>query len=238
MYPTLYLSTLLVATALASTDFPFASFKSMTGLQRRNTCYQQNPTCVSCFGAGSIECVDPSSCYNPTQGETCCSDSSYYCADNGCCPNGSSLADCGATATVATVAPPASTSSAVSAAPDSTSSLYTSTYTVMSTTSTSTPAPMTPIYAPSTSDSSSSPSSSSTTSTPTTPATSTSPTPSAATATVPAVIAATPATSSSSSSSSSTSPSAPAQQTTNAGNRRCGAIGLALGGLGVVLFAL
>ncbi|KAK1045067.1 hypothetical protein LTR33_015237, partial [Friedmanniomyces endolithicus] len=258
MYPTLYLSTLLVATALASTDFPFASFKSMTGLQRRNTCYQQNPTCVSCFGAGSIECVDPSSCYNPTQGETCCSDSSthldfpsnatdrlsgtdkrrldeigycpagYYCADNGCCPNGSSLADCGATATVATVAPPASTSSAVSAAPDSTSSLYTSTYTVMSTTSTSTPAPMTPIYAPSTSDSSSSPSSSSTTSTPTTPATSTSPTPSAATATVPAVIAATPATSSSSSSSSSTSPSAPAQQTTNAGNRRCGAIGLAL----------
>ena len=75
MYPSLSLYTLLVATTLASTDFPFATFNSITGLQRRNTCYQQNPTCVSCFGAGSIECVDASSCYNPTQGETCCSNS-------------------------------------------------------------------------------------------------------------------------------------------------------------------
>ncbi|KAK0261656.1 hypothetical protein LTR91_006588 [Friedmanniomyces endolithicus] len=256
MYPFLPLSTLLVATTLAPTDFPFAPFNSMTDLQRRNTCYQQNPTCVSCFGAGSIECVDASSCYNPTQGETCCSNSGpyltsrprsstdtaetdnrrageigycqagYYCVDNGCCPNGSSLADCGASATVATVAPPASTSSAVS------SSSITST--IMSTTSTSTPAPTTPIYVPSTSEYSPSPSSSSTTSTLTTPATSTSPTPSAATATVIPVVIPTPATASSSSSSSLV---VPAQQTANAGNTLRGGVGLVFGGLGVVLFA-
>ncbi|KAK0315783.1 hypothetical protein LTR01_001083 [Friedmanniomyces endolithicus] len=244
MYPFLPLSTLLVATTLAPTDFPFAPFNSMTDLQRRNTCYQQNPTCVGCFGAGSIECVDASSCYNPTQGETCCSNSDtaetdnrrageigycqagYYCVDNGCCPNGSSLADCGASAAVATVAPPASTSSAVSSS--------SSTSTIMSTTSTSTPAPTTPIYVPSTSEYSPSPSSSSTTSTLTTSATSTSPTPSAAIATVTPVVIPTPATASSSSSSSLV---VPAQQTANAGNTLRGGVGLVFGGLGVVLFA-
>ncbi|KAK0821671.1 hypothetical protein LTR75_000328 [Friedmanniomyces endolithicus] len=232
MYPSLSLYTLLVATTLASTDFPFATFNSITGLQRRNTCYQQNPTCVSCFGAGSIECVDASSCYNPTQGYC---QAGYYCVDNGCCPNGSSLAECGASATVATVAPPASTASAVSAAPDSAVSSSSSTYTPTSTMSTSTPAATTPIYVPSTSESSYSPSSSSTTST--TPATSTSLTPSAATATVTPVVVPTPAVASSSSSSSSSSPVMPAQQTTNAGNTLSRGIGLALGGLGVVLFA-
>ncbi|KAK0895125.1 hypothetical protein LTR57_023169, partial [Friedmanniomyces endolithicus] len=70
----------------------------------------------------------------------------YYCVDNGCCPNGSSLAECGASATVATVAPPASTASAVSAAPDSAVSSSSSTYTPTSTMSTSTPAATTPIY--------------------------------------------------------------------------------------------
>ncbi|KAK0947421.1 hypothetical protein LTR48_001796 [Friedmanniomyces endolithicus] len=252
MYPSLSVSTLLVATTLASTDFPFAPFHSMTGLQRRNTCYQQNPTCVSCFGAGSIERdlllqfrsvthLSSTAVHrlggtdNRRAGELGYCQAGYYCVDNGCCPNGSSLAECGASATVVTVAPPASTASAVSAAPDSAVSSSISTYTPTSTMSTSTPAATTPIYVPSTSESSYSPSSSSTTST--TPATSTSLTPSAATATVTPVVVPTPAVASSSSSSSSSSPVMPAQQTTNAGNTLSRGIGLALGGLGVVLFA-
>ncbi|KAK0282813.1 hypothetical protein LTR35_006605 [Friedmanniomyces endolithicus] len=245
MYPFLPLSTLLVATTLAPTDFPFAPFNSMTDLQRCNTCYQQNPTCVSCFGAAPSSASTQAAVTTPLKarpaapipvhtaetdnrraGEIGYCQAGYYCVDNGCCPNGSSLADCGASATVATVAPPASTSSAVS------SSSITST--IMSTTSTSTPAPTTPIYVPSTSEYSPSPSSSSTTSTLTTPATSTSPTPSAATATVIPVVIPTPATASSSSSSSLV---VPAQQTANAGNTLRGGVGLVFGGLGVVLFA-
>lgn len=38
-------------------------------------CVQDNPTCVSCYGAGSIQCVG-NSCYNPTESDTCCANGS------------------------------------------------------------------------------------------------------------------------------------------------------------------
>ncbi|WPG98954.1 Hypothetical protein R9X50_00175600 [Acrodontium crateriforme] len=129
-------STLLFVLAplsvMAESLLYFREAAGMSSLMKRAVCIQENPTCVSCFGEGSITCVDPSDCYNPTKGQTCCAngyycDAGYYCVDggSGCCPNGDSLEACSATASGSTIAPPASTSSGSAAV--SVSSTITST---------------------------------------------------------------------------------------------------------------
>ncbi|KAN0079123.1 putative secreted protein [Elaphomyces granulatus] len=80
-------------------------------------------TCEESCGPGHIECVSFPNCFNPSAGQTCCSDGSYcskgyYCTDAGCCPTGSSLSDCGAISSLATLAgtPETATAAASSAA--------------------------------------------------------------------------------------------------------------------------
>jgi len=104
----------LLSTIHATTYRQRASFNALHQLMKREVCPGRG-TCAEACGPGNIECVTATLCYNPSAGETCCSNGNYcpaeyYCVDNGCCPNGSSLADCGASATVATIAPPISTS--------------------------------------------------------------------------------------------------------------------------------
>lgn len=76
-------STLLFVLAplsvLANEALYFREAGSMSSLMKRAVCIQENPTCVSCFGEGSISCVYASDCYNPTKGQTCCANG-YYCA--------------------------------------------------------------------------------------------------------------------------------------------------------------
>lgn len=63
--------------------------------KRHVTCEGSN--CANCFGAGSINCNNSNTCYNPTIGQSCCSDGFYcdpgmycsgtaYCCDNVCIP--------------------------------------------------------------------------------------------------------------------------------------------------------
>ncbi|KAI9695989.1 MAG: hypothetical protein M1820_008330 [Bogoriella megaspora] len=71
-------------------------------------------TCEASCGAGNVECVSFPNCFNPGEGETCCSDgtyceSGYYCTDAGCCPNESSIDECGASEELSTLAPAAAT---------------------------------------------------------------------------------------------------------------------------------
>ncbi|KAF5697875.1 hypothetical protein FMUND_15268 [Fusarium mundagurra] len=89
----------------------------MEGVTKRHTvlCSQVAPgpnLCERSCGSGYVECVDK--CYNPGIGEVCCSDGShcsrgYYCTNAGCCPDGESLEECRATATLSTIPPPAAT---------------------------------------------------------------------------------------------------------------------------------
>jgi len=59
-------------------------------------------TCKQIFGVGSIQCGNSTSfCFNPTQGQTCCTDGGFcnagsICAPVGgyCCPVGMSTSDC------------------------------------------------------------------------------------------------------------------------------------------------
>ncbi|KAN0070745.1 hypothetical protein V8E54_010910 [Elaphomyces granulatus] len=87
-------------------------------------------TCEASCGPGYIQCVSYPNCFNPSAGETCCSDGSYcskgsYCTDAGCCPTGSPLSDCGAVSSLATLAgtPDTATAAASSAAARSSSFL-------------------------------------------------------------------------------------------------------------------
>jgi hypothetical protein len=80
--------------------------------------------CADACGPGYIVCIGAPTCYNPSAGETCCSNGDYcpkgqYCTNAGCCLDGMSLEDCGATQTIATVAPPAPTSQSQSPPPAS-----------------------------------------------------------------------------------------------------------------------
>ncbi|PNP59925.1 hypothetical protein FNYG_14747 [Fusarium nygamai] len=70
--------------------------------------------CERSCGPGNVQCISYPHCYNPSNGETCCSDGEYchagsYCTNAGCCPDGKSLEECGATATLSTIPPPAAT---------------------------------------------------------------------------------------------------------------------------------
>ncbi|KAF1813357.1 hypothetical protein P152DRAFT_315830 [Eremomyces bilateralis CBS 781.70] len=65
-------------------------------------------TCARSCGAGYVEC-GASTCFKPSRGDICCSNGKScpqgtYCSDGGCCDNGDSLAECGASVTLATVA--------------------------------------------------------------------------------------------------------------------------------------
>ncbi|CAI4214127.1 unnamed protein product [Parascedosporium putredinis] len=69
-------------------------------------------TCEKSCGPGNIPCIGFPTCYNPSQGESCCSDGTYCpagtrCTDAGCCPNDRDLADCGASITLSVIPPPA-----------------------------------------------------------------------------------------------------------------------------------
>ncbi|KAL2064208.1 hypothetical protein VTL71DRAFT_4702 [Oculimacula yallundae] len=84
-----------------------------------NTCIpvRAPATCERSCGRGNIECISFPNCYNPGAGESCCSNgkycrSGYYCTDAGCCPNGVSLARCGATESLSIILPPAPTTQA------------------------------------------------------------------------------------------------------------------------------
>ncbi|KAK2812415.1 hypothetical protein FQN50_001416 [Emmonsiellopsis sp. PD_5] len=66
-------------------------------------------TCERSCGEGFEECGGFPNCYNPTEGQSCCTDGTYcpegyFCTDAGCCPNGSSLSECDATESL--TAPP------------------------------------------------------------------------------------------------------------------------------------
>ncbi|KAL2127478.1 hypothetical protein VTI74DRAFT_10680 [Chaetomium olivicolor] len=72
-------------------------------------------TCEKSCGPGNIPCISFPTCYNPSAGESCCSDGTYcpagyYCTNAGCCPNGIPLADCDATVSLSVIPPPAATS--------------------------------------------------------------------------------------------------------------------------------
>jgi len=101
------------------------------------------PSCSESCGAGYVTCISWPTCYNPGNGETCCSDGSYcpagsYCTDAGCCPEGTSLEECGATEQLSTVAPPAATSY-TTAAPATTSAVQSYPVTTPAVTSTYSP---------------------------------------------------------------------------------------------------
>ncbi|KAH8792906.1 Prp 4 [Hyaloscypha sp. PMI_1271] len=108
-------------------------------------------TCEHSCGPGNIECISFPTCYNPSAGETCCSDGNYcskgyFCTDAGCCPDGTSLAECGAAFTLSIIPPP--TGSPSSPSPSSTSSAVTTSSSSGSSLtpspSSSTPTPTTP----------------------------------------------------------------------------------------------
>lgn len=68
-------------------------------------------TCEDSCGPGNIMCISYPNCYNPGNGEVCCSDGKYcpagtYCTDAGCCPDDVPLEQCGATTTLSVVPPP------------------------------------------------------------------------------------------------------------------------------------
>ncbi|PGH04422.1 hypothetical protein AJ79_07078 [Helicocarpus griseus UAMH5409] len=59
-------------------------------------------SCAKSCGQGFEACGSFPDCYNPGDGESCCTDGTYcpqgyFCTDAGCCPNSSSLSECGAT---------------------------------------------------------------------------------------------------------------------------------------------
>ncbi|WEW61812.1 hypothetical protein PRK78_007308 [Emydomyces testavorans] len=137
-------SVILVGTlAVASQALEAASHDSngvLDILKRQTTVCKPVPPPVTCersCGAGYIQCVYETMCYNPGAGESCCSNGSKsllvmvhtfsssppnmtkteycpkgtYCTDGGCCPNGKTLEECGATHSLSVIPPGQSQSS-------------------------------------------------------------------------------------------------------------------------------
>ncbi|KAI1985831.1 hypothetical protein LOZ51_006179 [Ophidiomyces ophidiicola] len=106
-----------LAVASQALEFVAATHESNnnTPLLKRQTqiCKAVAPpvTCERSCGIGYAQCVYPNMCYNPGQGESCCSNGKYcragtYCTDTGCCPNSSTLEQCGATRRLSVIPPP------------------------------------------------------------------------------------------------------------------------------------
>ncbi|OJD13723.1 hypothetical protein AJ78_05855 [Emergomyces pasteurianus Ep9510] len=58
-------------------------------------------SCEKSCGEGYEACGSFPDCYDPSKGESCCTDGSYcpegfFCTDSGCCPAGKSLSECNA----------------------------------------------------------------------------------------------------------------------------------------------
>ncbi|KAH6692455.1 Prp 4 [Plectosphaerella plurivora] len=114
----------LAATASASLS-PFEGRRVEGAIQNAqllarqvDICVPVSPpfTCERSCGPGNVPCVTERNCYNPSAGESCCSNGQYcragfYCTNAGCCPNGASLAECGATLSLSVIPPPVATPS-------------------------------------------------------------------------------------------------------------------------------
>ncbi|KAJ5054476.1 uncharacterized protein L3040_000750 [Drepanopeziza brunnea f. sp. 'multigermtubi'] len=196
--------------------------------ERQSTICQTVPapaTCEKSCGPGNIQCISFPTCYNPSAGESCCSDGNYcpadsYCTNAGCCPIGATLAECGASFTLSVILPPAATTSVPVPVPETTSSAEVITTIVSTSTSVSTIGET----ASTASSSSGSFPPSSATVVPSTDISALVPTPSAP--------------STSSHNSTSTTSSAPLQITNAAQKLGSDAAQLVLGGLGVLLMML
>jgi len=121
-----FLSTVvLVGAASASALTAVGQRSSLMALKRvveRDTCVPvpAPATCEKSCGPGNIQCISFPTCYNPSAGEVCCSNGKYcsrgyYCTNAGCCPNGTPLAQCGATISLSVILPPAGTSTTAAA---------------------------------------------------------------------------------------------------------------------------
>ncbi|KAH8671478.1 hypothetical protein BX600DRAFT_510148 [Xylariales sp. PMI_506] len=112
---TICLAAVASATQLTGSRSAYFALKSV--MERQVQICQSIPppyTCERSCGPGNIECVSWPTCYNPSAGETCCSNgdycpAGYYCTDAGCCDNSLTLEECGASVTLTTIAPPQTT---------------------------------------------------------------------------------------------------------------------------------
>ncbi|KAK0127402.1 hypothetical protein ONS96_006946 [Cadophora gregata f. sp. sojae] len=152
--------------AIAETAGQRLSLMAIRGVFERqvNTCVPVTApaTCERSCGPGNIECISFPTCYNPSAGESCCSNgkycpAGYYCTDAGCCPNGTPLAECGATISLSVIPPPAATTAAPVPIPTPTTAQQ-----VTTTPEPATPTPSTASTTPSSSESSTSTTSTST----------------------------------------------------------------------------
>ncbi|KAK4949489.1 hypothetical protein LTR10_012107 [Elasticomyces elasticus] len=140
----LFLIALAITNVDASLHLRRVTFNSLAGLDRRQICtpVPAPATCERSCGPGNVPCITESTCYNPSVGESCCSDgkycpADYYCTDAGCCPVGSSIDECGASMTLSTLPPPPATTSSEAATSSSVLEITSSTSSSASTTSSS-----------------------------------------------------------------------------------------------------
>jgi hypothetical protein len=69
------------ASAAAATSFQRVSTPALAGMVKRQDICVPVPepvTCEKSCGPGNIQCVNPLNCYNPSAGESCCSNGSQY----------------------------------------------------------------------------------------------------------------------------------------------------------------
>jgi hypothetical protein len=159
LFSTLILASAASASVLLSGQ-RISSLAGLGGLERQTESCPAIPapyTCEGSCGPGYTECIRFPDCYNPSQGEICCSDGSqsslllpicgihqlssriafcavgHYCTNVGCCSDINSLANCGAAVSLSTIPP--STSPASSSSTKSTSSIVEKTGSATRTTS-------------------------------------------------------------------------------------------------------
>ncbi|KAH7368704.1 Prp 4 [Plectosphaerella cucumerina] len=124
---------LALAAAVSASSAPFSGLRAEGAIANSHLLERQADICVpvpppftcerSC-GPGNVPCVTDRNCYNPSAGESCCSNGQYcragfYCTNAGCCPNGASLAECGATLSLSVIPPPVATPSPPPSSPSS-----------------------------------------------------------------------------------------------------------------------
>ncbi|KAM6513477.1 hypothetical protein FALCPG4_015892 [Fusarium falciforme] len=103
------------------------AFETLKGVMERQVheCKDVPPpvTCERSCGPGYVQCVYEFNCYNPSIGQSCCSNGKYcpadtYCTDIGCCPDDVSLEECGATRILSVIPPPATEEPSSSSHPE------------------------------------------------------------------------------------------------------------------------